>query len=62
MKEQKELDWELAKNTLNMWIAEYASIGVAGQLGLQLTLLPLKRRYDSGERTKKLYDEIMKCE
>ena len=58
----KELDWKLAENTLNMWIAEYSGIGPAGQLGLQLVLLPLKRRFDSGERTPELYEEIMKCE
>ena len=58
----KEIDWKLAENTLNMWIAEYAGIGPAGQLGLQLVLLPLKRRFDSGERTPELYEAIMKCE
>ena len=59
---EDKLDWEFAKNTLNMWIAEYASIGFAGQLGLQTVLLPLKRRFDAGERSKELYDEIMKCQ
>lgn len=56
------MDWERAANYLNMLIAEYAAIGPAGQFGLQLTLLPLKRRLDAGERTEALYNEIMQCE
>lgn len=57
--EQKTLDWENAKNILYMWIAEYADLGWAGQFGLNITLLPLKRRFDAGERTQELYDAIM---
>jgi hypothetical protein len=58
----EELDWKQAENTLNMWIAEYANIGASGRFGLQLVLLPLKKRLDSGERTQELYEEIMSCE
>ena len=58
----EELDWKQAENTLNMWIAEYTNIGLAGLPGLQLVLLPLKRRFDSGERTQELYEAIMSCE
>lgn len=56
------MDWESAKNYLHTMIAEYASIGAAGRFGLTYTLLPLKKRYENGERTKELYDEIMGCE
>ena len=56
------MDWGRAGNYLNMLIAEYAAIGWAGQFGLQLVLLPLKRRLDAGERTETLYHEIMQCE
>ena len=55
------MDWERAENHLNMLIAEYSAIGGTGQIGLQITLLPLKRRFDAGERTDKLYEEIMQC-
>lgn len=54
-----EEDWTATFNHLNWIISEYAAAGWAGQFGLQGVLLPLKKRYDAGERTKKLYDEIM---
>lgn len=54
--------WDKAIDYLNFLIAEYVMAGWAGQFGLQGVLLPLKKRYDIGERTKKLYDEIMQCE
>lgn len=56
------MDWERAINYLNELIAEYANIGFSGQFGLHLVLLPLKRRYDAGERTIELYNAIMQCE
>ena len=54
--------WLPAVNHLNMMIAEYADVGASGYIGLYAILLPLKRRYDGGERTPELYDEIMQCE
>lgn len=57
-----EKDWNKAVDHLNMLIVEYASIGFAGAFGLNVVLVPLKIRYDSGERSKELYDEIMSCE
>lgn len=53
-----EEQWLNAWNYLNFMIAEYASIGMAGQFGLKCTLLPLKQRYDAGERSIELFDEI----
>lgn len=58
---EKNINWEEAENYLNSLIAEYALIGLSGKLGLELTLLPLKRRIKSGERTDELYTEIMNC-
>lgn len=55
-------DWSKAEDYLNLLIAEYANLGFAGYFGLNLTLLPLKRRFDGGERTDELYKEIMECE
>ncbi len=55
------MDWERAENYLNMMIAEYSALGWAGQFGLRYVLLPLKRRFDAGERTERLYLEIMQC-
>ena len=56
------MDWERAESWLNELIAEYVALGWAGSFGLRLTLLPLKRRFDAGERTQDLYDAIMQCE
>lgn len=60
--EPTEEQWLNAWNYLNFMIAEYASLGMAGQFGLKCTLLPLKARYDAGERSKELFNEISKCE
>lgn len=54
--------WKEALDHLYMLIVEQASIGFAGRYRLDAVLLPLKRRYDRGERTKALYDSIMGCE
>lgn len=54
--------WKEAIHYLNMVIVEYASIGWAGQFGLNGVLVPLKKRFDKGERTRELYDAIMKVE
>ena len=43
--------WATAEKYLNKLIAEYAILEFSGAYGLQITLLPLKRRYDKGERT-----------
>lgn len=57
-----ESQWEEAKAYLDMMITAYQAIGFAGAFGLALTLMPLKKRYDSGERTQELYDAIMEIE
>lgn len=54
-----ESKWEEAKAYLDMMIMAYQEIGSAGTFGLAFSLYPLKRRYDSGERTQDLYDAIM---
>ena len=54
-------EWDKALEYLNTLIVEYASIGWSGRFGLDGVLIPLKRRYENGERTRKLYDEIMEC-
>lgn len=57
-----ESDWLYAYDHLNMVIAEHIAIGTIGVTNLYVKLLPLKRRYDAGIRTKELYDEIVSCE
>lgn len=54
-----EGDWTLAYDHLNHVIAEYMAMRINGAVVLQQVLMPLKRRYDMGERTRSLYDHIM---
>lgn len=58
--EPNESDWEVAYDHLNMVIAEYTHGTKFGATVINMVLLPLKRRYDMGERTKELYNAIMR--
>ena len=60
--EVSEDQWDKAIEHLDSLIIMYATIGWPGQFGLHGVLVPLKKRYENGERTKELYDEIMECE
>jgi hypothetical protein len=57
-----EEEWREAIRYLDSLILLYAGIGWSGSFGLTSVLSPLKARYEKGERTKELYDSIMKCE
>ena len=57
-----EEEWQKAIQYLETMIVEYASIGMSGRFGLDAVLVPLRKRYEAGERTRKLYDEIMTVE
>lgn len=61
-KKNPPLDWAAAEAWLNDLMSSYLSIGAAGFPGLTLFLMPLKTRLENGERSKELYDAIMKCE
>lgn len=54
-----ELNWDAAKKHLDEMRRMYTEIGAAGVIGLTLGLNPLLVRYERGERTRKLYNEIM---
>lgn len=54
--------WDEAIQHLNTFILEYASVGWVGRFALDGVLIPLKKRYESGERTRELYDSIMGVE
>ena len=60
-KSEELMDWDWAKSHLDFMIHAYAEIGAPGWFGLSL-MKPLKRRYEAGERTRELYDEIMRLE
>lgn len=52
-------DWEKARRVLHEKMMDYAALGISGYVAIQTLVLPLKRRYDRGERTEALYKEIM---
>lgn len=58
--EPDEDDWEKAYNHLKV-VLDYYKFGTKfGATVVQFVLSPLKHRYDSGERTKELYNAIMR--
>lgn len=52
-------DWDKAREWLYEVERMYKEIGGVGQLALVITIDPLIHRYESGERSEDLYDEIM---
>jgi hypothetical protein len=56
------MNWEEARKHLYYILGLYKSIGWAGTFALSITINPLVKRFESGERTQELYDEIMSLE
>lgn len=56
------MDWDKALDYLTDCMRAYTEIGLTGSLALSVVLNPLLHRYMQGERTEKLYDEIMSIE
>lgn len=56
------LDWEKAESWLKEIENMYTEIGSAGYLALNCVIRPLRDRFNGGERTQELYDEIMTLE
>jgi len=61
MKKLEELtnDFSKALKYLEECEKNYTEIGKAGVFALSMFIMPLRDRYNSGERSKALYDEIM---
>lgn len=57
----QEMDWSAAKGRLDFYIEEYRKIGPTEVFGL-MTLCGLETRYEKGERTRELYDDMMSVE
>lgn len=61
-----QLDWHAAKAHFDAVRQQYRDLegtpGVNTTLALRLTFDPLARRYNSGERTADLYEEMMAVE
>jgi hypothetical protein len=57
-----EIDWTKAEQHLQTTENAYAEIGSPGYWTLSLVVRPLRDRFNRGERTQELYDEIMGIE
>jgi hypothetical protein len=54
-----QLDWNKAEEYLKTCESAYTEIGPAGGFALNFVVMPLRNRFNGGERTDSLYDEIM---
>lgn len=53
------LNWEEAENYLYVMKKAYEDIGWNGSFALSLVINPLVKRFEAGERTTELHEEIM---
>ncbi|OPY64105.1 MAG: hypothetical protein A4E56_00159 [Pelotomaculum sp. PtaU1.Bin065] len=53
------LDWEKAEEYLKTCEVVYTEIGSMGYFALTFVIRPLRDRFNGGERTVELWDEIM---
>ena len=56
------MDWTKAEAWLTTVERLYTEIGTAGYLALTYIILPLRDRFNNGERTQELHDTIMSLE
>lgn len=56
------MDWDKAEKWLKEIEQLYTEIGTSGYFALNLIIRPLRDRFNKGERTKELYEEIMELE
>jgi hypothetical protein len=55
---KKEMDWSEAENHLKLCEEAYAETGSAGRFAMTFVIAPCRDRFNKGERTRELYDEI----
>jgi len=53
------MDWDAAASWLKECESIYMEIGVPGRTALVVIIMPLRDRFNKGERTIELYEEIM---
>lgn len=53
------MNWQEAEDYLYEMETAYKEIGFSGVFGLTFTINPIINRFEKGERTQELYDEIM---
>ena len=56
------MNWESAEVHLKEVESAYVSIGQPGRMALVISIWPIVDRFNAGERTEKLYNEIMSLE
>jgi hypothetical protein len=56
---EKMINWNEAEQHLRTCEAAYAEIGSAGYIVLTTVIQPLRDRFNKGERTVELHEEIM---
>jgi hypothetical protein len=56
------MDWEQAEEHIKYIRSAYTDIGISGMPALQITINPLWVRFEKGERSQELYDDIMSLE
>ena len=56
------MDWEKAEDHVRYIKQCYEEIGVSGRPVLVTVLIPLLSRFDAGERSQELYDEMVEVE
>ena len=54
--------WLLAEKYLKMIEAHYTAAGSGGYIGLLHVIRPLRDRFNRGEKTRELWEEIMALE
>lgn len=53
------LDWDKAEQYLKQCEKAYTEIGTCSYFALMMSIRPLRDRFNSGERTEALYNDIM---
>lgn len=53
------MDWKKAEEYLKSCEQAYSGIGTAGIFALNIVIMPLRDRFNRGERTAELYADIM---
>jgi hypothetical protein len=53
------MDWKKAENHLKQCESAYIGVGKAGMFALRFIIAPIRDRFNQGERSQELYDEIM---
>ena len=54
-----EVDWKKAEEYLTRCEKAYAAVGSPGYFALSMVIRPLRDRFNRGERSRELHDEIM---